>query len=175
MKQQIDGFLIVEGTNDKSYLNSLFDVEIVITNGFDVHSEELSYIKELSKILKPIILVDSDESGKQIRNKLNHLLPNAINIEADINKCNKHNKHGVAECEREEIIRILKPYFSQKESTKNTYNAAKLISFGVNTKERRDLIAKHFNLGKCNTKQLVHRLSLLNIKEEDILKVVKEK
>lgn len=174
MKQYINGFLIVEGTNDKSYISSFFDAEIICTNGFDVESEELAYVLELSKKMQPIILVDSDESGKQIRKKLNNLIPNAINVEVDINKCNKNRKHGVAECEKEELFRCLETFTIDAPKKVDKYSPYNLIELGIYSIHHRDVLCSRFHLGKCNAKQLAHRLSLLEIKKEDILKVLKE-
>lgn len=174
MKQCINGFLVVEGTNDKAYLSSLFDCEIVCTNGYDFNSDELPYIIELSKVLQPIILTDSDSAGKEIRNKLNQIITNAINIEVDISKCNKHKKHGVAECEKEELISVLKPYLMIKQTKENYYDTSLIMKLGIDHKDIRDYCSKSFHLGKCNSKQLARRLSLLNIKESDIVNIVKE-
>ena len=45
---------------------------------------------------KVIALLDPDEAGKTIRNKLNNLIRDVINVEIDINKCNRGRKNGVA-------------------------------------------------------------------------------
>jgi len=174
MKPTINGFLIVEGTNDKSYLSSLFDVEIITTNGFDINSKEIDYIKSLAEVMTPIILTDSDQAGKTIRNRLNDIVNNAVNVEVDINQCNKNNKHGVAECSKEELVKVLKPYVIDKNNKADYYNSNKLINLGIDNKEIRDVVAHHFKLGKCNSKQLAHRLSLLKIQEFDIVNLIKE-
>ena len=173
MKYILNGFLIVEGKDDKAYLSSFIEGEIILTNGYDLLCD-LPYIKELSKKYTPIILTDSDKAGRDIRNKLNVFIPNAINVEVDINKCNKNNKHGVAECEKDEIINKLKDYLVNNSQNIQKINQLDLINCGVVSKEMREFIAYKFNLGKCNNKTLIHRLSMLEICKDDILKVMEE-
>lgn len=173
MKYILNGFLIVEGKGDKAYLSSFIDGEIILTNGYDL-SSDLPYIKELSKKYTPIILTDSDQAGKDIRNKLNSFIPNAQNIEVDIKKCNKNNKHGVAECEKDEIINKLKDYFVSDYQNINKLNQIDLIKCGIIDKDTREYVSYKFNLGKCNNKTLTHRLSMLGISKDDILMVMEE-
>lgn len=173
MKYIIDGFLIVEGKDDKSYLSSFIDAEIFITNGFDIYSDDFPYLISLSKKYTPIILTDSDDAGKIIRKKLSDLLPDSKNAEVNILKCNKNHKHGVAECEKEEIINKLKPYSVSNKEKHFEYSLRDLINFGIKDKTTRELVCFKLGLGKCNTKQLAHRLSVLEIPKDDIINVLK--
>lgn len=173
MKYIIDGFLIVEGKDDKSYLSSFLDAEIFITNGFDIYSDDFPYLISLSKKYTPIILTDSDDAGKNIRQKLSNLLPDSKNAEVNILKCNKKHKHGVAECEKDEIINKLKPYFIFNKVKHYEYTLSDLINFGVKDKASREIVCLKLGLGKCNTKQLAHRLSVLEIPKDDIINVLK--
>ena len=105
MKIFLDGILVVEGKEDASYLSNYIDSEIVVVNGFELDERTINYLKDK----KIIALLDPDEAGVKIRNKLNELIPNIINVEIDINKCIRGVKNGVAECEIDEILTKLKP------------------------------------------------------------------
>lgn len=169
MKYFFDGVIVVEGNNDVSFLSSFIDSVFLITNGYEIPSDELDFLKNINNNV--IILTDSDEAGRRIREKLNKELINTINIEVDVTKCNKNNKHGVAECEKEEVVKCLKPYFCENSYTIN-YSLADLNHLGIDNKEKRNYLAKQLHLGKCNNKNLLKRLSFKQINIKDIEKVM---
>lgn len=177
MSNYIDGIIVVEGTGDASLISSFIDSEIVVTNGFELDTQTIDYLKIQETNKKIYILTDPDDAGLQIRNKLHHYLHNFIDVNVSKDKCNKHNKHGVAECEIEEIKRALSPYFSQKPIILNKIDINDLYELnliGVGSNYKRDKISKAFNLGKCNGKKLLERLNSLNVKLDDLKKVLEE-
>ncbi|MCR5505915.1 MAG: DUF4093 domain-containing protein [Bacilli bacterium] len=167
MKKTINGVIIVEGSNDASYISSLYDCLFVITNGYDIPKEERDFLINLPEEEKVYILTDSDEAGKNIREKLNKILQNPINLTVDIAKCNKKGKHGVAECDKEELMKVLDPYTS-KECEIGNITLSDLINLGVDTTEKRNYLSNELHLGKCNNKILLKRINYLNIKETRI-------
>lgn len=171
MKYFIDGVLIVEGANDESYLSSFIDAMYVVTNGYEIPKEELDFVKECSKTKKVIILTDSDEAGMKIREQLNVHIAHAYNPIVNINKCNKNGKHGVKECEKEEIIRVLQGFFENK-PVKRDLNY-KQIGLDEEGKNNRELLIQKLHLGKCNNKKLIKRLNFLGIKEETVEEIIK--
>lgn len=176
MKHYIDGLIVVEGKTDLAFLKSFLDVEIVITNGFDIFQEDFNYILRVSKTKKVIILSDSDDSGYLIRKRLNEKIPNAYNALVDISKCDKNNKHGVAECEKEEILRVLKPFIVLKTIKSQQYDLKLLSDFGLtgdsSSKLLREKICRKLSLGKCNTKTLINRLNFLEIDIEELKEAI---
>ena len=166
MKFYIDGVIVVEGTNDESYLSSFIDAHFVITNGYEIPQSEICFLKEAAKTKKIIILTDSDEAGFKIRNKLNEILVGCENPIVDITKCNNHGKHGVKECEKDEIIRVLHGFFEEKKENSNSYEL--FLGFGEDSKNKRNAICKKYNLGRCNNKKMIKRLSFLNIPINDV-------
>ena len=169
MKKVFNGVLILEGSNDASYVSSLVDVITVITNGYEIPKEELDFLINLPKEKQIYILTDSDKAGKQIRNRLNTLLPGAVDIYVDINKCNKNNKHGVAECEKEELLNTLSKYLVD-EQNKGELTTKDLYLIGLDDKNKRDYVAKQMHLGKCNNKVFLKRINYLNIDIKQIQK-----
>lgn len=171
MRNKLGCLLIVEGIQDESFISSIFDVEIVKTQGNVIPKEEIEYIKESQKNKKIVILTDSDEAGKRIRERLNPLIENAINIELDITKCNKNNKHGVAESSKEELIEKLSRFTMDNTKDKEeitTSDLVKLSLTGPNSSERRNKVIKELKLGICNTKTLLKRLNYRNIKLSEL-------
>ena len=68
MKISLNGVLVVEGKEDASYLSNYIASEIVVVNGFELDKTTISYLKDRHVLA----LLDPDEAGKQIREKLNN-------------------------------------------------------------------------------------------------------
>lgn len=172
MKYYCDGIIVVEGKNDASYLSSIIDGLYVITNGNEIPDGEIDFLNHL-KNKTIIVLTDSDEAGKRIRNRLNDVVKNCENVEIDISKCNKHNKHGIAECEKEEIIQSLNKYLmKENKNSTNVLSLMDLINCGVITKNDREHLANELHLGNCNNKTLLKRINYKNISIKEIKEVM---
>jgi len=68
--------IIVEGKYDKIKLSSIFDALIIEVNGFHIFKdkEKIELIKALAKTQGILILTDSDNAGKMIRNHINNIV-----------------------------------------------------------------------------------------------------
>ncbi len=168
MKYYINNIIVVEGRNDESYLSSFIDAVFVVTNGYEIPNEEVAFLNNKRNVNPVIVLTDSDEAGKNIRNRLHSLITNKIDVEVDIVKCNKNNKHGVAECEQNELINVLKRHFTRKEET-NSLQLNDLNELGID-KEKRIELCNELNLGICNSKTFLKRLNYLKITKEELEK-----
>lgn len=167
-----DGIIVVEGKNDVSFLSSFIDSLYVVTNGYDLPKEEIDFLQKAATTKKIIVLTDSDEAGKQIRDKLNSYNFSHMDAEVDIAKCNKNGKHGVAECDKEEVVNVLIEHLSNKPLDQGVISTKDLLAIGVTNKEERSHLSKELHLGKCNTKQLVKRINALNITKKQIEEVM---
>ena len=170
MKQySCDRIIIVEGKSDEAFLSSYIDTVYIKTNGYSINKKDLDFINKYCGEKVPIILTDSDAAGVEIRNKINKVLSNSINVAVDVNKCNKNNKHGVAECDINEIINILKEYFVEEQL--NQYiKTSDLMKAGVIDKESRDYLCTAMSLGVCNNKTIIKRLNYIKADIETIKK-----
>ena len=171
MKMFLNGILVVEGKEDASYLSNYIESEIVVVNGFELNKETINYLKDK----RVIALLDPDESGIKIRERLNTLLANVDNISIDISKCVRGSKNGVAECEINEILGKLRPFCIEKTSFSSDIKESDLFILGlVNNKYKRDAVSKRLNLGKCNGKLLYKRLVYNGITLNQLKKIIKE-
>ena len=169
MKISLNGVLVVEGKEDASYLSNYIASEIVVINGFELDKATISYLKDKHVLA----LLDPDEAGKQIREKLNNELKDVVNIEINIDKCSRGIKNGVAECEIDEILAVLKPYIQEKQANMSTIKQSDLYKLGLTSdKEKREYVCKKLNLGKCNGKTLYKRLILNNISYEKLCEII---
>ena len=170
MKKIIDGIIVVEGTSDSSYLSSFIDALFVETNGYDIKSNDLDFLANSHK--KIIILTDSDEAGETIRKRLLKKLPNSVNIKVNSNKCNKRGKHGVAECEKEEILNVLKEHFIDSKSNQDVLILKDLISLTNGQNLIKKSISNFYHLGTTKNKEMLRRLNALGITKSQIEKEV---
>ena len=174
MKYLIDKIIIVEGKEDASYLSSFIEAEYIFTNGYDIPNEEIEYVNEASKHKEILVLVDPDKAGREIENRLKEKLINATYINVDISRCIRGKKDGVAECEQEEIIKVLKPHFSSKHTQKVRKNPINFSKLDLTDKELRDYLSKKYHLGNCNLKKLIRRIETLEISSSEIEESIKE-
>lgn len=171
MKKFLKYSLVVEGKEDASYLSNYIASEIVVLNGYELAAPLISYLKDKTVI----VLTDPDEAGKKIRQRLNEILNKVINVEIDINKCNRGIKNGVAECDIKEVLTKLEPYFVNDSSLKLSINNIDLYNLGISeNKELREYICEKLNLGICNNKQLLKRLANNNVQLDVLEKVIKQ-
>ena len=170
MKMFLNGILVVEGKEDASYLSNYISSEIVVINGYEMSEATINYLKNKSVIL----LTDPDEAGKRIRQKLNALLPNAINAEIDISKCVRNDKNGVAECDIDEILTRLKPFEINKSNGETNITISDLYNLGLmDNKELREQICQRLKFGKCNAKTMYKRLLNNNISLKQLCEIMK--
>lgn len=162
-KPYIDHVIIVEGSSDKAKVCSLFDANVFITNGYDVDEGLIKLISQHRKIL---VLTDDDEAGKQIRSKINDLIK-CENVEVDASKCDKHHKHGVAECDPKTLFESLKPYAVDK-PIKDKITNIDILNLGINSKRQRDNICDKLSINRYNQKQLLEILNIIDIKLDDL-------
>ena len=174
MKYYIDGILVVEGKEDSSYLSSFIDAEYVITNGYEISKTELDYLNAASNFKQIVVLVDPDKAGREIESKLKNQLVKADYLNVEISHCNRGQKSGIAECDQEEILKVLEPYLEVEKTKNNVVLRAKSLKIELSDKSLRDYLAAKYHLGKCNNKTLFKRLDTLKISEQELLNSIKE-
>ncbi len=161
MKYVLNSLVIVEGENDKSYLNSFLDCDIFVTHGLDINEDDFFYLTEVSKVRKIILLLDPDEVGRSLSTQIQKHVPNCEDILLYYPMDNK--KHGVFECPKDIIIKALKPYFEEKRESKS-----------ITMQELRpylpckDNIISDYHLRVKNNRAIVNKLCILKISENDL-------
>ena len=121
--------IIVEGKYDKIKLDSIFDATVILTGGFAIfnNKDKQALIRRLGE-RGVIVLTDSDGGGKQIRaflkgalpkEKIHNLyIPKIGGKERRKDHASKEGLLGVEGMERDELIRILSPFATDKPAQK---------------------------------------------------------
>lgn len=174
MKYYFDGVIVVEGKDDEAFLSSFINSIYVRTSGYVIPDEEIDFLNHLEN-KRIIVLTDSDAAGETIRDRLNKSLINPINIRLDLDQCNKNNKHGVAESNKEEVLKKMHTCLKNDVTDSQNVTLADLISIGITDKEDKLYICKKLHLGLCNTKTLIKRINFKNITLEQIQKEMEER
>lgn len=168
--EYFDGVIVVEGKGDVSFLSSFIDSEYVILNGYDMPEQTIDYLKHING-RKIIVLTDPDEAGFSIEKRLKETGLTYEYKKVDPNKCNKHGKHGVAECEKNEILRIMKEDLIKNSPFKQSISKSEFNSYGLmESQKKRDEIAEKLHLGFCNSKTLFKRMNYNGITVDDLEK-----
>ena len=171
MNYYFDGVIVVEGKSDVAFLSSFIDSIYVMTNGYEIPTDEIDFLSNLPSNKAVIVLTDSDEAGETIRGRLNKILNKSINVKVNPIRCNKNGKHGVAECDREEVINVLLEHFTNKSDKTNSIKSSDIYGLDKNA---RAYICKQLHLGKCNAKTFLKRINYLNI-DMNIINATMEK
>ncbi len=178
MKTKIDSIIVVEGKSDIAYLSNYFDAEFVSTNGSDVPTSVIEYLKKVSQHKKIIVLTDPDTPGKRIRQILDDEIPNLTHCYINKEYAIKKNKVGVAECDIEEINRALNNEFSNVKRANNTITLLDMYELGLeganNSKQLREKLSNALSLGHNNAKSLLKKLNILQLNKEDVRKILYE-
>ncbi len=165
--KEIKEIIVVEGKTDKAYLLTFLKADILTCNGSAIDGFSIEYLKQLADTRGVIILTDPDYPGTKIRNEIADKIPNCKHAFIDKSKAIKHNKVGVAECDKDEILKALENKITfnniKNENPLTNSDLMNLNLVGQNSKINKEKVCNYFHLGHCNAKTMLKRLNLLNI------------
>ena len=182
--------VIVEGKYDKIRLCSLFEGNIVTTDGFGVFNkqEKLALIRALAKSSKIIVLTDSDGAGKLIRSHITSAIPKDRLIQLYIPKIEGKERRknapsaegtlGVEGMKNDLLLELLLPYTTEGEPiAHNPLSKTDLYIDGLtgaeNSREKRDALAVSLGLPAGMTPNALLEALKLICPYEKYLKLVK--
>lgn len=170
--RKIKELIVVEGKHDVQKLHTLFDCDTVITNGLSLDADSMELIKAASENRGVIVLTDPDHPGEVIRKAVMEIAPEAKH--AFVNKKDAIGKRnvGIEYATDEAIIEALENcvVFENREDSLKWNEYLELGIIG--NSELREKVCEYFHTGHCNNKTLFKRLNMLNVKYEDIKKVL---
>lgn len=165
MKKRIKYPIIVEGKYDKIKLESLFDADIIVTNGFDIFnkSERLALLRSLAERAgKIILLTDSDGGGHLIRSHIksaispekiiNLYTPKTQGKEKRKSAPSREGYLGVEGIDSQVLMELLAPFCTDVADTPSKSPLTKADLYALGLSGRDDSRAKR--------ETLLHALSL---------------
>lgn len=173
---KIDGVIVVEGKSDVAFLSNFIDAQFVTTNGSEISKDTIQYIKRLASNNNVYVLTDPDFPGERIRKILDENISGLKHCFISKDKSIKHGKVGVAESTKEEIENALKNAITFNSKNIGTLTMSDLISLGLSgqpdSEEKRNEVSNKLNLGHCNAKTFLKRINYINIKKEELEKLL---
>lgn len=162
-KQKIIQTIVVEGKSDLNKIKSLFNVDVITTNGSDINDEKINLIKRINENNGIILFLDPDYVGEKIRKIITNKLKNVKQcfITSD-DMIPGSKKIGVAEATDEAIINALNKVIEFNESN-SSLSLNEFNSLHIDNKEKRIQICNSLNISYCNGKQLFKRLNMMGI------------
>ena len=171
----IQEVIVVEGANDTKRLKSFFDVDTIETHGLGLKKETIDYIKQINNKRGIILFLDPDTPGEKIRNRLNSEIPNLKNAFVLKQDARTTKKVGIEHASKEvleEALNNLVTYSDKRESlSQNDYNELGLNG-DVDSVSKREIVSKHFHIGKCNSKTMFKRLNMLGITIDQLKQIL---
>lgn len=177
MKTKINALIVLEGKSDISFLSSFIDADFYSVNGSAISAEDISFIKEVKKRKDIVVLTDPDYPGTKIRNRINNEIPGLKNAFVRKEFSIKKNKVGVAECDKEEVLKSLSSLitYDKQESIRNItiLDLMELELSGCEkAKNNRKIITDRLGIGFSNSKTLLSKLNMIGITKSELERVL---
>lgn len=178
MCMRIKEIIVVEGKNDTNTLKQYVDCDTIETQGTHLSKATLELLKQVNETRGIIIFTDPDAPGEMIRTKINAYIPNAKNAFIMKEKARTSKKVGVEHASKEDIIDSLKHVITYKSEYEETITMNDFIDLGLNgqlhSASLREAVERILFLGKCNAKQLLKRLNMLQIDRNRLERILEE-
>lgn len=172
MKKKINGIVVVEGKTDVAFLSTFIDAEFVITNGSEIPSETIDYLRKSAENRVVFVLTDPDSPGKRIRDILDQNIPNLKHCFVSKEHSIKKNKVGVAESTKEEVLKALESYVESNLSKVSNITMSDLVKLGLigeaDSLDKRNAVSERYHLGFCNAKTFLKRIKYSGLTIEEI-------
>lgn len=176
--------IVVEGRDDSQRLIQVFGPQIktIETNGSALSRQVLDRIKRAGQDYGIIIFTDPDYQGDRIRRLVAQAVPQAKHAYLDQAQAQAKQagrslgvEHASPRAIRQALASVMTP---SQVSDLDLIPTATLMDLHLighpQSSFHRDRLAKHFNLGHVNGKQLQKRLAQYQISLEDIYNYMKE-
>lgn len=172
---KITEVIVVEGKNDTHKIKEAVEADTIETNGAGMTKETIALIKHAQEKRGVIIFTDPDFAGNKIRERINKVVPGCKQAylpksEAEPNK--KHSSVGIEHASHEAIRAALENVHEMSALATSTISRDDLLTYGLvgasDARRRRELLGAHLHIGYANAKQLLHRLHMFNISQQEL-------
>ncbi|MDD3049360.1 MAG: ribonuclease M5 [Bacilli bacterium] len=175
---KIKEIIVVEGKNDKNTLKQFVECDTIETQGTHLSKTTLELLKKANEQRGIIIFTDPDAPGEMIRTKINQFVPNAKNAFMMKEKARTTKKVGIEHASKEDILLSLQHVITYQETYEEKITMEDLFALGLNGQSNsatlRAKIGAVLFLGKCNAKQLLKRVNMLQMDRKQLERIVRE-
>lgn len=177
---KIKEIIVVEGRDDTVKIRLAVDADTIETNGSAINHSTLKQIEHAKIKRGVIVFTDPDYPGQRIRNIINEHVPgckHAFLTREDARA--KNNKGiGIEHASIESIRSALKDVYELKEIHESDIQKEDLIDYGLiggpRASYRRNKLSEILQIGHTNGKQLLKRLTMFQITQEQFEKAIQQ-
>jgi ribonuclease M5 len=173
MMKKIKEVIVVEGKDDTVRINKAVNADTIETRGSAISEQTIDQIRRLQEERGVIVFTDPDFSGEKIRKTISAAVPDvkhAFLARRDAVP-SKKGSLGVEHATPQAIRDALDKVYTEVSDAPQTITRADLLDAdliaGQDAKQRRMELCEILNIGYVNGKQLLKRLQLFQISDED--------
>lgn len=177
MKPVMKEIIVVEGKDDTRRLQEVVVADTIETIGSAINQEILEQIRRAQQVRGVIVFTDPDFSGEKIRKTIAAYVPEAkhafITRQAAAPK--RHaGSLGVEHADDQAILQALQAVMTPSQANdQSIFDRALLLKYGLlsdqRAKARRQRLGEELGIGYTNGKQLLKRLNMFRITEEEFM------
>lgn len=190
MKPSVRQTIVVEGKDDMSAVLAAVSANVIYTHGYGINTQTLELLDAAYERTGLIIFTDPDHAGRQIRERLSRLYPDAKHAYLTQTQAERDGDIGIENAAPADIINALRAAgaefsgmweaASKPESARAAGDEAggkitmeDLIIFGLaggeGSAQRRSAVGARLGIGSANASAFAKRLCRMGISREELI------
>ncbi|KDN59653.1 MAG: ribonuclease M5 [Exiguobacterium sp.] len=180
MREKIQEVIVVEGRDDTTRLQEVYDVDTIETNGSAVSKQTLERVRRAQETRGVIILTDPDYPGDRIRAIVDEYVPGCKHAYLPRAEAkDKRGKIGVEHATPDTIRRVLEAVYEDRVETDLPLVTRKMVLDadligGAEASRRRKRLGVLLRIGEPNAKQFVKRVEAMRVTTEEWERALKQ-
>lgn len=178
LKEKLDDVIVVEGVHDVQKIQSIYDVDVLYTNGSAISPQFIQKLKKLSETRSIIVFTDPDFPGKKIRQTIIDSIPTVKHAFIDKSRALGKGKVGIEHASvadiRQALLNVVVPKEAHVEKIEWSDLIQRDLVIGESAKQKRLYIANQLHIGHVNTKQFYKHLQLFGILKSQLDIIIEE-
>lgn len=179
---KIQEVIVVEGKADTEVLRHAVEADTIETNGSALSEATLQAIQRAAKSRGIIVFTDPDFNGERLRKLITAVVPDAKHAfltKDEAGRQIKHHSLGIEYASADDIRQALsKVYTASDVDMTSDITRSDLVRYGLmagaNAAQRREHVSERLGLGYVNGKQLLKRLNMFGVTNEDLKTILQE-
>lgn len=173
---KIKEIIVVEGKDDITAVKRAVDATVIATHGFGFGEKLLKELKVAQQRQGLIIFTDPDYMGKEIRKRIQKVIPEAKHAYLPREEAVAGDDVGIENATPESIIEALTHARATVTDREETFGLEDMRRWGLRdheeAQERRQVVARKLHLGHGNAKQFLKKLNGYGISREEVEAVI---